>query len=260
MPSQAKLGDNVQQLIGTFGQNYTIESDANGTRYKFRSDIRDVDVLVTNGVSVAETYFSNYPLDSNGEPPNDIVQAILKFSAPKTRWVAIDATQFRADYAIQSSNHEYVAFLRYLRPQPEQSIWTMTVGWASVVSSISTSTSPLSVMTPLVTQTPTAAPTATTAVAVPSATSIPRPGIDLGEQLVATVQNWADAISDPVRKIEKARPWDEHIGEGLLFFLAMVTLSTVLSTPIAWPFSWTLTTCWPQRTSPPPAAISVASF
>jgi len=233
MPVEAKLGDTVQQLIGRFGQSYTIESDTTGTRYKFRSERLDADVLVANGVSVAETYFSNYPLDSNGEPPNNVVQAILKSSAPQTKWVAIDATQFRADYAIQSSNHEYVVFLRYSGPQPEQSIWTMTVGRASVVSSISTSTLPGSVMTPLVTQTPTATATATTAVAVPSATSIPRPGIDLGEQLVATVQNWADAISDPVRKIEKARPWDEHIGEGLLFFLAMVTLSTVLSAPIA---------------------------
>ena len=145
IPAQAKLGDTVPQLISRFGQSYTVNSDTIGTRYKFRSERTDADVLVVNGVSVAETYFSNYPLDTNGEPPNDIVQTILKFSAPQTRWLKMDATQFRADYAIQSADHQYIAFLRYSGPQPEQSIWTMTVGWASVVSSISTSMPPSSV-------------------------------------------------------------------------------------------------------------------
>ena len=78
MSAQANLGETVPQLIKRFGNNYTIESDAAGKTYKFRSEKMHVDVLVCGDVSVAETYFSEKPLTASGEPPNDIVRAILK--------------------------------------------------------------------------------------------------------------------------------------------------------------------------------------
>ncbi len=152
----AKLGETVPQLVKRFGKSYTVESDAAGKRYKFRSEKLSVDVLVANGVSVAETYFSDHPLTTGGEPPNDIVRAIFKINRSGTRWVEMDAAPFEADYALQSSDHEYIPLLRYTRPQPENSIWTMTVGQARVVRSVSTATpsTPSPATTPLATQTP----------------------------------------------------------------------------------------------------------
>jgi hypothetical protein len=126
--AQAKLGETVPQLIKRFGSNYTIESDAAGKRYKFRSEKLRVDVLVSYDVSVAETYFSDKPLTASGEPPNDIVLAILKTNVPQTRWTETDASPFEADYALQSSDQKHIAFLKYRRPQPEGSVWTLTVG------------------------------------------------------------------------------------------------------------------------------------
>jgi hypothetical protein len=85
IPSQAKLGEAVPQLIKRFGKSYTIESDTIGKTYRFRSEKLSVDVLVANGLSVAETYFSDHPLTASGEPPNDIVRAVLKTNAPRAR-------------------------------------------------------------------------------------------------------------------------------------------------------------------------------
>jgi hypothetical protein len=162
IPAHAKLGETVPQLTKRFGKSYTIESDAIGKMYKFRSEKLSVDVLVSNDVSVAETYFSDKPLTASGEPPNDIVRAILKTNVPQTRWVGMDAALFKADYALQSSDHEYIAVLRYTRPQPENSIWTMTVGRAQVVRSVSTATpsTPSPETTPLATAKAGNAPTA----------------------------------------------------------------------------------------------------
>jgi hypothetical protein len=143
MPAAAKLGETVPQLVARFGKNYTIESDAAGKRYRFRSEKLSVDVLVSNDVSVAETYFSKHPLAPNGEPPNDIVRAILKTNVPQTRWLEIDAAPFGADYALRSSDQKHVTFLKYKGPQPEGSVWTMTVGTTNVLSSIATAPSPL---------------------------------------------------------------------------------------------------------------------
>jgi hypothetical protein len=125
--TQAKLGESVPQLIKRFGKSYTIESDAAGEKYRFRSEKVSVDVLVSNGVSVAETYFSDHPLDANGEPPNDIVRAVLKTNVPQVRWLETDAAPFVADYALRSSDQQYIALLRYRGPQPEGATWTMTV-------------------------------------------------------------------------------------------------------------------------------------
>ena len=95
IPAQAKLGETVPQLIKRFGTSYTIESDALGKTYRFRSEKLSVDVLLANGLSVAETYFSDHPLTASGEPPNDIVRAVLKTNAPRARWVEIDAALFK---------------------------------------------------------------------------------------------------------------------------------------------------------------------
>ena len=140
LPAHAKLGETVPQLVKRFGKSYTIDSDAIGKRYRFRSDKLSVDVLVTNGVSVCETYFSDHPLTSSGEPPNDIVRAILKTNEPRTRWLEMDAGPFKADSALQSSDRKYIALLRYTGPQPEGSVWTMTVGGAEAVRSRSIGT------------------------------------------------------------------------------------------------------------------------
>ena len=129
----AKLGETVPKLVKRFGDSYTIESDAAGKKYKFRSEKVSVDVLVSNDVSVAETYFSDHPLTTSGEPPNDIVRAILKTNVPQTRWLEIDASPFGANYALSSSDQKHIALLRYTGPQPEGSVWTMTVGLANVV-------------------------------------------------------------------------------------------------------------------------------
>jgi hypothetical protein len=141
LPASAKLGETLPQLVKRFGKTYTAESEAIGERYRFRSENVSVDVLVSNGVSVTETYFSDHPLTASGKPPNDIVRAILKINAPRIRWVDMDAAPFGADYAVRSSDHQYMAFLRYTAPQPEGSVWTMTVGFANVLSSLSTATS-----------------------------------------------------------------------------------------------------------------------
>ena len=141
IPAQAKLGETVPQLIKRFGNSYTIESDAIGKKYRFRSERVSVDVLVGNGASVAETYFSDHPLTSSGEPPNDIVHAVLKTNVPGARWVEIEASAFGADYALRSSDGKHVAILRYTSPQPENMIWTMTVGLAKSVHPLTTARS-----------------------------------------------------------------------------------------------------------------------
>ncbi len=84
IPCQAKLGEAVPQLIKRFGSGYTVQSDEIGKTYRFRSEKLSVDVLVANGSSVAETYFSDHPLTAGGEPPNDIVRAVLNANVPET--------------------------------------------------------------------------------------------------------------------------------------------------------------------------------
>jgi hypothetical protein len=125
--AQAKLGESVPQLVKRFGKSYTVESVRGAQRYKFRSANVSVDAIIANGVAVAETYFSDHPLTASGDPPNEIVQAVLKTNAPGIRWIETDATPFGANYALQSFDHKYTAFLRYKGPQPENAVWTMTV-------------------------------------------------------------------------------------------------------------------------------------
>ena len=38
---------------------------------------------------------------------------------PKARWLDIEAAPLGADYAMRSSDGEYIAILRYTEPQPE---------------------------------------------------------------------------------------------------------------------------------------------
>ena len=134
--ASAKLGETVPHLIKRFGKSYRIESADAGNKYEFRSEKVRVDVLVSNDVSIAETYFSDHALTANGEPPNDIVRAILKTNEPQTRWLEIDAAQFRSDYALRTSDQKYIAFLRYTGPQAEGFIWTMTVGAAKTLMAL----------------------------------------------------------------------------------------------------------------------------
>ena len=132
----AKLGETVPQLMTRFGKNYAVETAATGEKYKFRSPNVSVDILLIGGVSVAETYFSDHPLNAQGEPPNDIVRAILRTNLPRTRWVETPSAPAWADYAIQSGDGKFVALLGYSRPQPENAKWTMVIGRRDVVSAI----------------------------------------------------------------------------------------------------------------------------
>jgi hypothetical protein len=133
MSASAKLGETVPQLVKRFGKSYTVEEAQLGKTYKFRSTNVSVDAVVANGVSVAETYLSDHPLSASGEPPNDIVRAVLRTNVPKAQWIKIEATPFGADYALRSSDDKYIAILKYTGAQPENSVWTMTVGLAKPV-------------------------------------------------------------------------------------------------------------------------------
>jgi S1-C subfamily serine protease len=125
--TSAKLGETVPQLIMRFGKSYTVELIQIGKKYKFRSENVSVDAVVANNISVGETYFSDHPLNANGEPPNNIVRAVLRTNVPGVRWFEIEATSYQADYALRSSDTAYIALLRYSGPQPEGATWTMTV-------------------------------------------------------------------------------------------------------------------------------------
>jgi hypothetical protein len=137
IPAQAKLGESVPQLVNRFGKSYTVVSVELGTKYEFRSANVSVDAIVANGVSICETYLSDHPLTATGEPPNDIVRAVLRTNAPKARWVEIEAAPLGADYAMRSSDDKYIAILNYTGAQPENSVWTMTVGLAKSVGALS---------------------------------------------------------------------------------------------------------------------------
>jgi S1-C subfamily serine protease len=115
----------VPQLINRFGKSYSIESDQFGQKYKFRSASVSVDVLLENGVSVGEAFFSDRPLNPKGEPPNEIVQTILHTNVPGERWH--ETSIGWGDYELISDDGHYVAVLMYTRPQPESAIWTMVV-------------------------------------------------------------------------------------------------------------------------------------
>jgi hypothetical protein len=126
--AQAKLGETAAQLTKRFGKNYAVLNERGEVvGFRVRSEKVNVDVVIKNGVSVVETYYSNHPLTATGEPPNDIVHATLDANVPRTRWVEVDAAPFGADYALESSDHEYIALLRYKGPQHENAFWTMTV-------------------------------------------------------------------------------------------------------------------------------------
>ena len=97
IPASAKLGETVPQLVKRFGKGYTVEETQLGKRYNFRSANISVDVVVANGHSISETYLSDHPLSASGEPPNDIVRAVLRTNAPEARWIETEAAPFRAD-------------------------------------------------------------------------------------------------------------------------------------------------------------------
>ena len=125
--ASAKLGETVPQLIKRFGRSYTVEPIRIGKKYKFRSENVSVDAVVANNISVGETYFSDHPLNANGEPPNDIVRAVLRTNVARVKWIEIEAARYQADYALRSSDSAYIALLTYSGPQPEDVVWTITV-------------------------------------------------------------------------------------------------------------------------------------
>ena len=127
-PVEAKLGETVPQLVKRFGKSYTIESlEKVGQAYRFRSANVSVDVIVRENKSICETYFSDHALTAAGEPPNEIVQAVLRTNAPGEKWLEIPAAPLGADYAIRSIDAKYLATLNYTGSFPEGTVWTMTV-------------------------------------------------------------------------------------------------------------------------------------
>jgi TPR repeat protein len=162
----------VPQLVKRFGKSYTVESVELGKKYKFRSANVSVDAIVANGVSICETYLSDHPLTASGEPPNDIVRGVLRTNASKTRWVETEAAPFGADYALRSSDGKYIAILSYNGAQPENSVWTMTVGSADSVHALSSTTSPSAIPSP-----PTWTAAARSGATSPSDSAAPTPHI-----------------------------------------------------------------------------------
>jgi len=132
--ASAKLGETVPQLRMRFGTAYTVEPIQIGEKYRFRSENVSIDAVVANGVSVGETYFSDHPLDASGEPPNNIVQGVLRTNVPKIKWLEVDATQYGSDYAMRSSDNRCIALLRYSGPQPEDATWIMTIARPEILS------------------------------------------------------------------------------------------------------------------------------
>jgi lipoprotein NlpI len=128
IPLYARLGETVPQLIKRYGKSYTAEYEEGGKRYKFRSANLSVDSFVINGVSVGETYYSDHPLTSTGEPPREIVQAILGANAPKARWHE-SYTQW-GDSGLESADQRFLAVLMYLGPLPENATWVVVVARA----------------------------------------------------------------------------------------------------------------------------------
>ena len=126
----AKIGETVPQLLKRFGRTYTIENTASGQLYKFRSQSLSVDVSVIKTRSVAETYYSDHPLDSKDEPPSDIVRAILRTNNPTARWTEIESAPLKADHALRSSDSKLIALLHYKSVQTDGDTnfpWTITV-------------------------------------------------------------------------------------------------------------------------------------
>jgi len=129
VPMYGKLGETVPQLINRFGKSYTVESEKNGQRYKFRPGNFSVDAFIVGDVCDGETYylyFKDFSLTST-RPPNEIVQAFLRVNVPVpgARWLEdpIPAEPLGAEYALQSSDHKYIAALRYRGPQAENAVW-----------------------------------------------------------------------------------------------------------------------------------------
>jgi S1-C subfamily serine protease len=222
IPCHAKLGEAVPQLIKRFGSGYTVQSDEIGKMYRFRSEKLSVDVLVANGSSVAETYFSDHPLTASGEPPNDIVRAVLDANVPGTRWVEIDAKPFTADYALQSSDHKYIATLKYTGPQPEGMIWTITVGGADVVRLLPsvTPSQPIPVTTPLITPAP-AVRAIPRAIPVIIASPKPTPRVDFSPQQFTPSQPLKRLALAPVEPPGYLAKIALLVGAGVFYVIAL---------------------------------------
>jgi len=62
-----------------------------------------------------------------GEPPNDIVQGVLRTNVPGGKWTEILAAPLGADYAMRSIDSKYLATLNYTGALPKGTVWTMTV-------------------------------------------------------------------------------------------------------------------------------------
>ena len=218
VPMYGKLGETVPQLINRFGKSYTVESEKNGQRYKFRPGNFSVDAFIVGDVCVGETYylyFKDFSLTST-RPPNEIVQAFLRVNVPVpgARWLEdpIPAEPLGAEYALQSSDHKYIAALRYRGPQAENAVWIMTVALSQNVldtlpKTVEANTSP--------TPPKIAAPAPSLPLPTPSATASP-------EVLTspAPIPVVAEGVQRAVLLITAMSKTNEPISTGTGFFIS----------------------------------------
>jgi hypothetical protein len=89
---QSKLGETLPQLLKRFGATYTEEGTEKGgdLKYKFRLETYSVDVMMSRRgdklVSNLEIYYSDKPLQANGDPPTAIVRGVMNVNVPGAKW------------------------------------------------------------------------------------------------------------------------------------------------------------------------------
>ena len=90
--AQARIGERLAELTKRFGSNFSVQGaeETHNLTYRFRLKDYSVDVgLAREGselVAQTEVYYSQKPLQANGEAPVAIVRGIMEVTAPKVRW------------------------------------------------------------------------------------------------------------------------------------------------------------------------------
>lgn len=111
---RGRLGEDLRQLAKRFGQPYRSRNTASNTvdyTFHVRKGNFDVQVLVREGISVAETYYSTQPLQPNGEPPGEIVRGIFQTNVPRARWLDQPANGEHKDAAFVTADGRYQAWI-----------------------------------------------------------------------------------------------------------------------------------------------------
>jgi hypothetical protein len=124
--AQAKVGDSLAQLCQRFGA-YTIVSEG---IYEFNvSSSQTIVSFVMNNTSVDELYIFYRPLNSDGEPPKEIVRFVLDSTSRNDKWHEVKPP-FGTDYALQNKNDGLTALLRY---KGHASSWSVEIGYTPTI-------------------------------------------------------------------------------------------------------------------------------